>query len=123
MGKKACVRCYAIKRERDLPTLQHDLDYHVEMLLARHDPRSVCVQTGLSAHTLQKCGYSLSVDRIDSTRGYVRGNCQLMAKPLNTAKGPRDTVPQSAINRVMRRVERRVNSRHDRTPKVQAQGL
>lgn len=85
----------------------------------RHIPEMQCEITGLSKHQLKKIGERLSVDRISSFLGYVPGNCQIIAESLNKAKGRSDHVPQSAINRLLRRASRVKAGRHTvpvRTP-------
>lgn len=71
-----------------------------------------CEITGLSKHQLRKMGEQLSVDRINSFLGYVPGNCQIIAESLNQAKGRASNVPQSAINRLLRRAARVKPGRH-----------
>jgi hypothetical protein len=78
----------------------------------RHIPEMQCEITGLSKHLLKKIGERLSVDRISSFKGYVPGNCQIIAESLNKAKGRADHVPQSAINRLLRRASRVKAGRH-----------
>lgn len=76
-------------------------------------PDSVCSATGLSLHTLKKLGVRLSVDRIDNSRGYVKGNCVLLAEPLNQAKGQGTYIPQASIDRLLYRAAKVRKSRHD----------
>lgn len=73
------------------------------MLKRRHDPDTRCAITGLSRHQLRKIGEKLSVDRINPYLGYVRGNCQIIALSLNTAKGRSQYAPGSAIRWLLRR--------------------
>ena len=76
------------------------------MMGMRHIPEMQCEITGLSKHQLRKMGERLSVDRINPFKGYVPGNCQVIAESLNIAKGRAKHVPQSAINRLLRRAAR-----------------
>jgi hypothetical protein len=78
---------------------------------ARYQPESCCVITGRSLLCLRKVGEKLSIDRIDSTMGYVPGNTQLMAESLNRAKGRQDSVPRYALNRLLRRLARVVEDK------------
>lgn len=68
--------------------------------------------TGLSCHTLEKLGEKLSIDRIDNTRGYVPGNCAIIAACLNRAKGNRAKIPLSAIRALLNRAARVRHGRH-----------
>ena len=56
------------------------------------------------------------MDRIDPALGYVPGNCQLLAAVLNAAKANDLEVPEGAIERLDRRLERVVNDRHSEAP-------
>jgi hypothetical protein len=61
---------------------------------------------------LRKVGERLTVDRIDSSLGYVEGNMRLLAGDLNSAKGTRKEVPWSAINRLLYRLDKTVHDCH-----------
>ena len=67
---------------------------------------ATCAVTGYSRLALLKVGDRLSVDRIDPRRGYVRGNMRVIALSLNVAKGVGVGVPERAIQRLVRRMER-----------------
>lgn len=56
-------------------------------------------------------GEQLSVDRIDSNKGYVRENMQLIALSLNSAKRHYKEVPTWAVNKLLRKLERCVEDR------------
>jgi len=107
-----CGRCASYNRERALPHLQHDVLSHTRMVERCFEPTAQCSITGRSLIALRKIGRRLSVDRIDSTRGYVEGNMQLMADDLNSAKGNRMEVPASAINWLLYRMEHTVHDCH-----------
>lgn len=77
---------------------------------------TVCEISGLSLKTLRKIGDKLSIDRIDSNRGYVKGNMQIIALSLNVAKKRAGHVPRSAINRLLRMVERVAVNKLDAAP-------
>ena len=77
------------------------------------NPATVCCISGLSQHTLAKLNDGLTVDRIDPNVGYLKGNCQLMARSLNLAKGRSLAVPAHALQWLMRRASRVVTSKHD----------
>lgn len=98
---KHCARCAAYFRERSLPNLEHDLERHAMFIQACSLPTSICSITGRSLLALQKVGQKLTVDRVRSNLGYLNGNMQLMASDLNSAKGARKDVPQSAIHRLL----------------------
>jgi len=93
-----CARCMSYLRERTLPHLEHDLEAHALLMTLSCDPQARCQVTGRSLLALRKVGQRLSVDRQDSTRGYVDGNMQLMALDLNSAKGAGQSVPQRAVH-------------------------
>ncbi len=69
----------------------------MKMFLAAKDPRSRCAATGIAQFTLVKVGEPLEVDRIDPTKGYVRGNMQLLARSINNEKGVREAPPEWVI--------------------------
>jgi hypothetical protein len=79
-------------------------------------PSTRCAVTGISLKTLRKIGDSLSIDRIDSNRGYVEGNMQIIALSLNIAKKKAGRVPPYAIKRLMRAIERVAVSKLDAAP-------
>jgi hypothetical protein len=81
------------------------------MVALSHAETSRCATTGRSLLGLRKIGQKLTVDRIDSSLGYVEGNMQLLAEDLNSAKGNRFEVPQRAINWLLDRLERTVYDR------------
>lgn len=97
-----------------LPHLTHDRAAYVEVLAARHVRTNRCAVLGASAFLLSKLGETLTVDRIDSRLGYIKGNMQLLCGYLNTAKGVQDVVPQWAINRMQRRLDRLVTDYHSK---------
>jgi len=101
-----CGRCLAYLTERSHPHLEHDLEAHAKMLELSRRSESLCTVTGRSGLSLMKVGEKLSVDRIDSSLGYVEGNMQLMALSLNSAKGAGPRVPQSAVHMLLRKLER-----------------
>lgn len=107
MGKGSiCEFCHAYSRERKMPHIPHDPAMHAKMIRMTTLPESRCAVTGLSNHELRKVGDQLSVDRIDSAVGYVQGNMRLLTMSLNRAKGVQDAVPEGAIQRLLRRLER-----------------
>ncbi len=86
--------------------MEHDIAEHVRMLKARHRKNSRCQASGISQLTLEKMGETLTVDRINPYKGYARGNMQLLARYLNTAKGVQHKVPRAAVKRLRRRMLR-----------------
>ena len=101
-----CTRCRALKAEAKHPKLVHDTLEHMRYIRAKDNPRSRCAASGYSLIALRKIGEKLTVDRIDSTKGYVRGNMQLLAASLNSAKGRLDRVPMSAMRSIERKMRR-----------------
>jgi hypothetical protein len=79
----------AIKKAKETDMSAADLQRHVEDLL-RSNPERRCALTGI---TMQRYGsgadFAVSPDRIDSEKGYVRGNIQLVCWFANRWK--RDT--------------------------------
>lgn len=104
--RRVCYTCTAVKAEARHPEMVHDTKEHVRMLKARHKPYSRCQASGISAFSLAKMGEILTVDRINPHRGYVRGNMQLLARYLNSAKGVQHKVPRAAVKRLRRRMVR-----------------
>lgn len=111
-----CARCYAYFRERSLPHLEHDLEAHTKIVLLTRQPASLCLISGRSLLALRKVGCSLTVDRLNSQLGYVEGNMQLLASDLNSAKGAGWHVPQSAIHRLISRLDQTKNDRLSLVP-------
>ena len=87
-GSRRCAWCRAKDAERKpwLAHLRHDTAEHALMVADAHAPGSACEASGLRLEELVPFGLRLEVDRIDSRRGYVRGNMQLLASRLNRAK-------------------------------------
>jgi hypothetical protein len=83
---------------------------------AADDDASQCAVLGRSLLALRKVGQRLTVDRIDSTIGYVQGNMQLLAADLNSAKGEDDDVPQHCINIILEKLERVFNDKLSKFP-------
>ena len=117
---RRCSRCSAIRRESKLPWYTHDTAEHSRYIRARYNPRSRCQASGLSLIALKKLGCILTVDRIDSRKGYVRGNMQLMADRLNSAKSSNRRVPQSAVRRLRMEYQKVAHDRLSaiKTPQV-----
>lgn len=111
-----CARCYAYFRERSLPHLEHNLEAHMKVVLLTRNPTSVCLISGRSLLALRKVGLTLTVDRLNSQLGYVEGNMQLLASDLNSAKGAETHVPQSAIHRLISRLDQTKNDRFSLVP-------
>ena len=84
----SCSRCIALYMEKGdhLRGMQHDTDAHAAMLAMAHDPSAHCAVSGYSGAALAACELRLEVDRIDPRLGYLVGNMQLLAGPLNRAK-------------------------------------
>jgi hypothetical protein len=118
-GESLCLNCRTTKRIwmitqiRQVPVCKKA---YLAMLAKTKDPTSRCAITGLSQKDLRKLGDTLSIDRIDSTQGYVEGNMQLMSMYLNNAKGIRPDVPKRAIKRLLRRLGRIVESKLSESP-------
>jgi len=98
--------------------LSHEHAAFSRMLYLSRMPMSCCAVTGRTLFTLRKVGDQLSVDRIDSTLGYVAGNMRLLALSLNVAKGAGDRVPQEAINKLLWRLDRVKDAAKDKTTGV-----
>lgn len=110
-GLNVCAACRSDSRRDKLPGVPFDTVAHQEALSACHDWTSRCAITGRSVFALRKVGERLSIDRIRPDLGYVPGNIQLIALSLNVAKGNRKEVPQWAVNRLLRKLERVVRDR------------
>ena len=113
---RSCSRCHAKQRERDLPHLEDDLVEHTMMVEAAHHPESRCAVLGRSLLNLRKAGQKLSVDRIDSAKGYVPGNMQLLALDLNVAKRDGTHIPQAVIHMILTKLERTKDDRLSDVP-------
>lgn len=113
---KHCARCSSYFRERTLPHLEHNLEKHAELMTASWNPLTRCIITGRSLVALRKVGQRLTVDRIDSRKGYVEGNMQLMAGDLNSAKGVSERVPHSAIHRLLAKLQHTKDDRLSLVP-------
>jgi hypothetical protein len=113
---KHCARCSSYFRERMLPHLVHNLEKHAELFTLSCNPLSQCIVTGRSLVALRKVGQRLTVDRLNSRLGYVDGNMQLMAGDLNSAKGIGEHVPQSAINRLLAKLQHTKDDRLSLVP-------
>jgi hypothetical protein len=87
---RSCAWCLAVFAERRTPGLDHDTRHHAVMFALTANPSARCAASGLSLAQLSTLGERLEVDRIDPHRGYVRGNCQLLARSLNRSKGRTD---------------------------------
>lgn len=87
---------------------------------AKDNPKARCSASGYSVIALRKVGDQLTVDRIDSSKGYVRGNMQLLAASLNSAKGQQPRVPVGAIRALERKMRRCANDKLSghRSPQV-----
>jgi len=104
--RRVCFRCTAKKAEQRHPDMAHDTHEHVRMLQGRHKKNARCQASGISLLTLEKMGEVLTVDRINPFKGYVRGNMQLLARYLNSAKGVQRKVPKAAVKRLRRKMVR-----------------
>jgi hypothetical protein len=101
-GNRRCSWCLAYDLEKRLPGLAHDRNAHALMLEASHDPEARCEASGLAGDDLARIGQRLTVDRIDSGRGYVTGNMALLASRLNRMKGRLPKVPWWEVDRLLR---------------------
>lgn len=97
-----CGRCSAYLHEYKKPHLRHHTAHHAMMLKRALSPGARCAASGFTRDELAQLGEELTVDRIDSSRGYVRGNCQLLARSLNRAKWWDSVVPDWAIDALRR---------------------
>lgn len=82
----------------------HNVGWYAHLLTECHNPKAQCSVLKRSQFVLNKAGYKLSVDRIDPRLGYTKGNTRLLTLELNEAKGDGATVPQPAINKVLRKL-------------------
>jgi hypothetical protein len=98
----------------------HHTVEHMRFIRGKDNPKARCCVSGYSLLALRKIGEFLTVDRIDSSKGYVHGNMQLMAGSLNSSKGQARRVPQSAVNGLIRKMRRVANDRFSasKTPKM-----
>lgn len=99
-GLSRCAWCRAKDAERKpwVRRLAHDTGEHALAIEAAHSGGGVCALSGLDAGALHEYGIRLEVDRIDSRRGYVRGNLQVIASRLNRAKQAfGDRLPESVV--------------------------
>lgn len=71
------------KRLAILNTIEIDLDF---LLSLYADQRGLCALSGLPMSHEFNDLCSISVDRVDSTKGYIPGNVQLVCKWVNLAK-------------------------------------
>lgn len=67
----------------------------------------VCALSGVSLHFKMKCG-TASLDRIDSSKGYVTGNCQWVHKDVNMMKG---SMPDAEFREWCLRIGQHIRSR------------
>lgn len=65
----------------------HIIDFTKDQFKEWFDKQSHCFYCNLSVSTLQKLGISTSIDRIDNSISYVRGNIVLSCLPCNKVKG------------------------------------
>ena len=105
LGLKHCSICRARKIVKREHQQEHDIWFLAKMVEACHNPASCCSATGRSLLALRKIGDKLSVDRINSCRGYVPGNVQLLSMVINNDKKESRRPPQQSINNVLRRLE------------------
>ena len=110
------MTCRTAVRKQTLPGVEFDEQAYQVMRQAANEWASQCSVIGRSLFALHKVNERLSIDRIDPTLGYTQGNMRLMALSLNVAKGTRREVPQWAINRLLRRLDRVVNDRLSKPP-------
>lgn len=96
--------CRARRRIRQLPGMRHNVGHLCGLYAACKSPTSLCSVLRRPLHTLSKVGETLTVDRIDPRLGYTKHNTRLLASSLNEAKGDSDVIPQSAINKLIRRL-------------------
>lgn len=92
-GLRSCSRCLALDIERKHPDKRHDTMHHARLLELTRRPLARCEASGLTLEQLAKVGYVLQVDRINPARGYVPGNCQVIACWLNRLKARHDSWP------------------------------
>jgi len=100
-GTRSCAFCLARSIERHKPGVEHDTHHHAAMLMLARDPSARCAASGLTRDQLAAVGEWLEVDRIDSYRGYVRGNCQLLARCLNRSKWREDAPAEWAVEELV----------------------
>lgn len=103
-GLRSCARCLALDMERKHPDKRHDTAHHARLLELTRRPEAKCEASGLTLEQLAKVGLVLQVDRIDPARGYVPGNCQVIACYLNRMKARFDSWPWWAVGELRDRV-------------------
>lgn len=64
--------------------LDIDRDHLIELW---KNQNGICALTGVRMTTKYNCPFSASADRIDSSKGYVPGNIQLVSKAAQLGKG------------------------------------
>lgn len=102
---RKCAWCLALQTEALKPGLEHDTLHHAEMLLRSRCRDSECAASGLTLEQLLRVGQTLQVDRINPYRGYVRGNCQLLAASLNRAKWRHEAPPEWEVEALVRQAQ------------------
>lgn len=104
-GASRCAWCRAKDRERKpwVRHMRHETGEHALVIETAHGEHARCALSGASAGELAAIGERLEVDRIDSRRGYVRGNMQVIAARLNRAKQTHgDDLPRHVVDDLVR---------------------
>ena len=84
LGKKfAGTKSTFRRKKRQKKDIQIDLDFLVS-LYEQQDGKCAISQHPMTIKF--KCPYSVSIDRIDSSQGYIPGNVQLLCQTMNLAK-------------------------------------
>lgn len=74
------------KRSATKKTMEIDID--IDFLINLWDKQDgLCAMTGIKMVHARNNLRSISIDRIDSSKGYIRGNIQLVCKSANLGKG------------------------------------
>lgn len=102
-------------------------DKNIEFSLSFAEYRKLSLAKKCAYTDIQFCGYdkdnkplskftSRTIDRIDNTKGYVRGNCVSVCKGINEFKGilenPKATLSVELINKMVNSIDKinRINN-------------
>lgn len=73
---------------------------YIEFLLNKQNNK--CIYSGIEFINDRKGLYSLSIDRIDNNKGYIRGNIQLICSSVNSMK---NNMEESVFIDIIKKIE------------------